>query len=149
MSSPFCWVKKTKEQQVEQVLWFSSFLVMWDCHLPNALCIFFFFWMFGQWLNDLKQIIIILKFCSKIFNATPLYWPREHSLFLRTMASDTEMLILIPAALHSAANCPSAYRRSWLNYANMTTLSAKMQSCGHQTRHFLAPVCALNFCQCK
>ncbi len=41
------------------------------------------------------------------------------------MASDLAMLILIPASSHSAANRPSACRRSWSDGANKTTSSAK------------------------
>ncbi|MEQ2309259.1 hypothetical protein AMECASPLE_036773, partial [Ameca splendens] len=43
----------------------------------------------------------------------------------RTMASDLEELIFIPASLHLAANRPSACCRSWLEEASRTTSSAK------------------------
>ncbi|KAI3373536.1 hypothetical protein L3Q82_022139 [Scortum barcoo] len=49
----------------------------------------------------------------------PFFW-------LRTMASDLEVLILIPAASHSAANCCQYNAEgSWFDEANRTTSSAK------------------------
>ena len=52
---------------------------------------------------------------------------RVHSTVfrLRTMDSDLEVLILIPAALQSAANRSSESWRSWSDEANRTTSSAK------------------------
>lgn len=57
----------------------------------------------------------------------PTQWRWGHSTFFwsRTMASDLEVLILIPAALHSAANHPSAYWKSVFDDANRTLPSAK------------------------
>ena len=43
----------------------------------------------------------------------------------RTMASDSEVLIVIAAASHTAANHLRTCWRSWLEGANKTTLSAK------------------------
>uniref|UniRef100_A0A3B4B3W6 Uncharacterized protein n=1 Tax=Periophthalmus magnuspinnatus TaxID=409849 RepID=A0A3B4B3W6_9GOBI len=48
----------------------------------------------------------------------------SHFFRSKTIASDLEELILIPAASHSAANSPSACCRSWLNEAIRATSSA-------------------------
>ncbi|MEQ2232938.1 hypothetical protein ILYODFUR_016603 [Ilyodon furcidens] len=49
------------------------------------------------------------------------------------MALDLEGLILIPAASQSAANCPSACFRSWLEGAGRTTSSAKIRDKIHHS----------------
>lgn len=55
--------------------------------------------------------------------------PLETLIFwLRAMASDLKVLVLIPGTLHLAANCPSTFWRSWFTGANRTTPSAKSRA---------------------
>ena len=99
-----------------------------------------------------------------LMNKTPRYFnsttwgrsspptQREQATFFqsRTMASDLEVLILIPAVSHSAANRPRTRWRSWLEGANKTTRhrlrKAEMKSSGSWTGPPPAPGCAYKFC---
>ncbi|MEQ2186565.1 hypothetical protein GOODEAATRI_029873, partial [Goodea atripinnis] len=58
----------------------------------------------------------------------------------RTMASNLEELILIPATSHLVANSPSACCRSWLEGASRTMSSAKRTDKIHWSIHPLTKV---------
>ena len=65
---------------------------------------------------------------SSSWGRTSIWTWRENSTIFQLLVSDVEVLSLIPAASHSAANGSSKSWRSSLDEANRTTSSAKSRS---------------------
>ncbi|TWW64124.1 hypothetical protein D4764_03G0011320 [Takifugu flavidus] len=75
----------------------------------------------GEGRNEDRPVLELLHFGQEILPDPE----KALHLFPRTMASDLEVLILIPAASHAAANRSSDCWRSRADDANRTTSSAK------------------------